>query len=166
MERVHTWGDLGLTGEWASRPVHLYGFGINYDESFLFEHDVMKGSQKWREGLHEGATPQAISAAVAKDPNAIGITSLDGVPPAIKVLAVQDEEGHAVQPTQESLREGLYALERHVYAYFNKDKKEQFATVQKFLHFCLSEEGQAMAQGAGFLPLSANAAHESLEAVK
>lgn len=166
MERVHTWGDLGLTGEWAGRPVHLYGFGLNQDESFLFERDVMNGSQKWREGLHEADTPQAVSAAVAKDPNGIGITSLDGAGSAVKVLAVQDDQGNVVQPTPETLREGRYALERHVYAYFNRDKKDEFATVQKFVEYCLSDKAQAMAQSAGFLPLSSHVAAESREAVK
>ncbi len=69
--RVHTWGELGLNGDWAQRPVHLYGFGINRVQSFLFEKAVMKGSQKWREGLHEVAdgsedAPVAIVAAVDK----------------------------------------------------------------------------------------------------
>src|ERR1700738_1459909 len=33
---VRTWGDLGLTGQWAARPIHLYGLKpINGIEQFL-----------------------------------------------------------------------------------------------------------------------------------
>ncbi len=33
---IKTWGDLGLTGEWANRPIHLYGLKpVNGIERFL-----------------------------------------------------------------------------------------------------------------------------------
>ena len=41
-----TWGELGLTGEWAARPIHLYGFEIHRGFGYYLEQRVMKGSTK------------------------------------------------------------------------------------------------------------------------
>ena len=167
LERVHTWGDLGLTGAWATRPVHLYGFGINEEQSFLFERDVMKGSQKWREGLHEFDRAALISAAVAKDADGIGIASMDGVDAGVRVLAVKGDIGGAVQPSLDTLRAGTYPLARTLYAYFNTGATEQTRkTVQEFLEYAVSAEGQAAVQANGYVALSADAAKQSREALR
>ena len=167
MDRVHTWGELGLTEKWKDKPVHLYGFGLNSTESFLFERDVMQSSQKWREGIRELATPQAISRAVALDPAAIGITSMDGLTQGVRVLAITNENGEAVIPTPEALRAGKYALERSLFAYWNRDAaKDTRATVREFIEFCLSGTGQQATEANGFLPLNRNQAAQSREAAK
>ena len=170
--RVHTWGELGLTGEWATRPVHLYGFGINRVQSLLFEKAVMKGSQKWREGLHEVAdgdegAPAKIAAAVAADAEGIGITSMDGVrDAAVRVLPVADDADAAATPEEASLAAGTYPLRRTVYAYFNRDAaKAMNPTVQAFLQYVLSLQGQALIRANGYLPLSEASAHQGAEAV-
>ena len=169
--RVHTWGDLGLSAEWAQRPVHLYGFGINRVQSFLFEKAVMKGSQKWREGLHEVAdgsedAPAAIVAAVANDTQGIGIASLDGVKAeGVRVLPVIGDTGEAM-PSEDNLGAGRYALGRTVYAYFNRDAKNGMdPAVKAFLEYVLSQQGQALVRGNGYLPLSRVKAEQSAKAV-
>ena len=170
--RVHSWGELGLTGEWADRPVQLYGFGINRVQSFLFEKTVMKGSQKWREGLHEIAdgsedAPAAIVAAVASDADGIGIASMDGVRgEGVRVLPVIGETGEAM-PSEDSLAAGRYALGRMVYAYFNRDAKSGMEPVVKaFLEYVLSQQGQDLVRGSGYLPLARGNAEQSAEAVR
>jgi phosphate transport system substrate-binding protein len=170
--RVHTWGELGLTGEWADRPVHLYGFGINRVQSFLFEKAVMKGSQKWREGLREIAdrsedAPPRIAAAVTTDPDGIGITSVDGVNAGVRVLAVGESASDASAPSEEVLAAGRYPLQRTVYAYFNRDIKSGMEpAVKAFVEYVLSEQGQAVVKGNGYLPLAPGEAEQSLEEVQ
>jgi phosphate transport system substrate-binding protein len=166
LDRVHTWGDLGLTGVWANRPVHLYGFGINDEQSFLFERNVMKGGQKWREGLHEFNTAAMVSSAVTRDTDGIGIASMDGVA-GVRVLAVKSDTGDAVQPTPEALRAGTYPLARTLYAYFNTGATEQTRkAVREILEYALSLEGQAAVQASGYTALSENAAKRSKEALQ
>jgi phosphate transport system substrate-binding protein len=170
--RVHTWGELGLTGAWAKRPVHLYGFGINRVQSFLFERAAMKGSQKWREGLREIAdgsedAPARIVAAVAADPDGIGITSMDGVSGSVRVLAVGEDTSDAAAPSDDALATGTYPLRRTVYAYFNRDAKSGMKPVVKaFLEYVLSEPGQALVRANGYLPLPTEDVAKSAEAVR
>jgi len=171
---VHTWGELGLTGAWADRPVHLYGFGINRVQSFLFEKVVMKGSQKWREGLCEVAdgdedAPAKIVTAVGSDPDAIGITSMDGIKKTtnVRVVPVLEETGDAAAATEAALTTGTYPLRRTLYAYFNRDPKQGITpAVKAFLEFVLSENGQALIKANGYLPLSSAATERSREVVQ
>src|SRR3981081_3605354 len=54
-----TWGELGLTGEWATRPVHLFGFEIHRGFGYYLEQRVFNGSTKWNPALVElGDVPQ------------------------------------------------------------------------------------------------------------
>lgn len=171
--RAQVWGDLADAGEWSTRPIHLYGFGINRVQSFLFEKAVMKGSQKWREGLNEVGDGSEAAAkivnAVAADKNGIGITTIDGVRnvPGVRVLPIGDGVGDGISPTEQSLAQGTYPLRRTLYAYFNIPTGGQMQpAVRAFLAFILSEPGQALAHAYGYLPLNATAAHESTEVVQ
>jgi len=169
--RAHTWGDLADTGEWSSRPIHLYGFGINRVQSFLFEKAVMKGSQKWREGLTEVGdgsedAPAKIVNAVVTDDDGIGITTMDAVRsvPGVRVVPIREGSGDAVSPTEQSLANGTYPLRRTLYAYFNHPAGSQMQpAVRAFLMFVLSAPGQDLARSNGYLPLDTSAAHESAE---
>lgn len=167
--RVHTWGELGLTGAWAKRPVHPYGFGVNRVQSMLFEKAVMNGSQKWRDSYTEvggqsESAPQQIVTAVSRDANAIGISSMDAQQRGVKVLAVREGDGDAVVPTRESVASGRYALGRTLYAYFNRDEKAGMkAEVRAFLEYVVSDAGQAVVAANGYLPLGAADAHVSAE---
>jgi phosphate transport system substrate-binding protein len=172
--RAHVWGDLVDAGEWSARPIHLYGFGINRVQSFLFEKAVMKGSQKWREDLTEVAdgnvdAPAKIVNAVGTDEDGIGITTMDGVrnTPGVRVVPIREGLGDAVSPTEQSLANGTYPLRRTLYAYFNVAVSGQKQpALRAFLMFVLSERGQALARANGYLPLSPTAAAESTEVVQ
>jgi len=38
---IRTWGELGLTGEWTTQPIHAYGFGPEDALGVFFRHDVL-----------------------------------------------------------------------------------------------------------------------------
>src|SRR5258708_4854282 len=68
-----TWGDLGLTGEWAAKPIQMYSYAIQTAEVQFFERAALKGSQKFsccltlfnaKPGL---TAEQQMAAAVVKD---------------------------------------------------------------------------------------------------
>jgi len=50
---IRTWGQLGLKGEWADKPVHVYAYNLNYHFPRDFSEKVMKGSYKWNEQMKE-----------------------------------------------------------------------------------------------------------------
>src|SRR6266481_5339503 len=51
-KNIRTWGQLGLKGEWADKPIHVYGFNLRYNTATDFADKVLKASDKWNENIH------------------------------------------------------------------------------------------------------------------
>ena len=49
---IRTWGELGLTGKWASQPIHVYGFGPEDALGVFFRHDVLRSDFKPNPSSH------------------------------------------------------------------------------------------------------------------
>jgi phosphate transport system substrate-binding protein len=148
---IRTWGDLGLTGDWADKPIHPYGFGGEDALGVFFRHDVLRSDFKPNPDSHllsdhDGRTPAArrIAEAVASDPYAIGYTNLPDASTA-KVLALCSPA--PIQPAVESLSAHRYALTRSVWIYFRRAPgKDVDSKVNSFVRFLLSSNGQALVQ--------------------
>lgn len=161
---IRTWGQLGLTGEWADRPIHPYGPpGVHPGGVSFFQSRVLGGSDRWAEGLREFADRAAMVAALGQDRYGIAFTGLCHATPEVKVLAVAEQEsGPFVLPTRETVASRTYPLSRPVYFYFAPDTAGGERAdppvdpkVREFLRYVLSREGQAEVQAEGdYFPLT------------
>ena len=50
-ENIRTWGQLGLTGEWADKPIHIVGQNLSSGAMLQFSTQVLMGSLQFAEGL-------------------------------------------------------------------------------------------------------------------
>jgi len=67
-ENILTWGQLGLTGEWADKPIHPYGPpGVYPGGISFFQTRVMGGADTWAEELREYDDPSQMIEALSKD---------------------------------------------------------------------------------------------------
>ena len=165
---VHTWGDLGLTGAWADKPVHLYGFAIDNDKSQIFARLVFKKGERWSCDLHEsiniagGADAgELIIRAVADDPDGIGISNVFYASSQVKALPLSTARQAApIEPTRESVAARDYPLTRAIYMVLNVDRVHPMSpAVREFMLFILSRQGQdAVVKEGNYLPLSAEIA--------
>lgn len=161
-QNIRTWGQLGLTGEWADKPIHLYGPpGLAPGGVSFFQSRVMGGADTWAEGLREFADRKAMTEALGKDPYGIAYTGLCYQTPQTKVLALAaDAAAPAVVPTRENVASRAYPLARPVYIYFAPDTPggepaRPDPKVREFLRYILSGQGQADVGGEGdYLPLT------------
>jgi phosphate transport system substrate-binding protein len=172
---VRTWGDLGLKGGWASRPVHLYGFNVDNDKSQIFSQMVFQAGRRWTPTLHEfsnGAGPNGADAgdlilqAVAKDPEAIGISNVHYATSGVKALAISASgDGLAIPPTRDNVASRTYPLTRAVSMVLNSDAAHSpSAAVLEFLHYVLSRGGQqAVMQEGNYIPLTPEVALKQLQ---
>jgi phosphate transport system substrate-binding protein len=169
-QRYKTWGDLGLTGDWAARPIQLYTYNIESAEVQFFERAALKGSQKLSccltlfQARPNITAEQQIAAALAKDTYGLALSSQPA--PALKAIALSNTEGDtAVLPTPETITAGRYPLARTVYVYANRKPKSPVpANVAAFLEYIVSPEGQAIvARTGGYLPLSPELAAKAQE---
>jgi phosphate transport system substrate-binding protein len=152
-----TWGQLGATGEWASKPVHVYAIRPwNGFEEFVRQRVLSaKGRRgEWRSGIHLDPTVFPLARRVAADPDAIGYTGLAFIDAPVKVLAV-GEGMDAVSPGYTEVALARYPLSRVVYANVNRHPGTALPPmVQEFLRFILSRQGQQAVRRQGiFLPL-------------
>lgn len=172
-QRYKVWGDLGLNGEWANKPIQIYTYNIQSAEVQFFERAAMKGSQKFSCCIHTfgdkaGLTAGAqIAAAVAKDRYGVALSA--GSTPGLKVIALSAGEGNqAVLPSAKTIQAGTYPLARTVYVYANRKAREPMSpAVTAFLAYIVSPEGQAIVgRAGGYYPLSPDLAAEAKEALR
>lgn len=167
---IRTWGDLGLTGEWAKRPVMVYGIKPwNGFEEFVRQR-VMSTSGKrgeWRtDQVHYDPTFFAVARRVAADKGAIGYTGLSALDSAVKIIPLSESDtGPFLAPTYENVASAEYPLSRLVFLNTNaKPDKDMDPALREFLRFILSRDGQAVIRQQGiFLPLRAHQVASSLK---
>ncbi len=165
---VKTWGDLGLTGAWADKPVHLYGVKPwNGFEEFVRQRILSTPGHRgdWRDGITYSETVFPIAAEVAKDPYGIAYDGLAYLDAPVKVIAVgATKSGPYYAPSYENVATANYPLSRLIY--FNTNKapgKPLDPAVEEFLRFVLSRDGQAIVQKQNlYIPLRATQVESSL----
>lgn len=157
-----TWGDLGLQGDWSSRPLQLYGFGVETPEARTFSETILHDSRRWacayREVDDAGKANAArrVAEAIAQDRAAIGLTTLDAVAEGSKIVAIATSSGAADLPTPETLASGQYPLGRTVMALAKAQPDGRAdAKVHSFLAYMVSARAQALIGADGtYIPLA------------
>lgn len=165
---VKTWGDLGLTGEWADKPIHLYGVKPwNGFEEFIRQRVLSTNGHRgeWREDIAFSPTVFPLAAEVAKDKYGIAYDGIAYLDAPVKVLALgASTAGPFVVPSYENVATAAYPLSRLIYFNVNRAPgKPLDPAVDEFLRFVLSRQGQAIVQKQNlFVPLRAMQVRSSL----
>ena len=155
---ITTWGQLGLKGEWADKPIHAWGVEIpNGYDNFVNMHVLANG--QWREGIQSQKTVIPLSDKVATDKYAISYTGLAwDTNPDTKVLKLAVHPGNpAIAPTFENVASQKYPLARTIYMFVNRGPGKPLNPVlREFIRYALSREGQqAIVDDRIFTPLPA-----------
>ena len=155
---IKTWGELGLTGEAASRTLSLYGRNsASGTYGYFKEHALFKGDYK--DTVKEQPGSSSVVQSVGSDRFAIGYSGIGYATSGVRAVPLSDEKkngGAAFPATYENALSGKYPLSRFLYVYLNKDPKKPIDPLtREFLKFVLSKEGQEIVVKDGFLPLTA-----------
>lgn len=174
-KNIRTWGQLGLKGEWADKPIHVYGYTPQFHFPDEISKKVLGGSTKWNENIKEyvnAARPDGslalagdlFMADLAKDKYGIAYTGIAHAKPGTHALALsRDANSPAVDLTIENVQARSYPLIRDVYAYVHSEKPMD-PKVKEFMRFILSKQGQEAVMADGkYLPLTADAVREQLK---
>lgn len=173
---VRTWGDLGLAGEWADKPVHPYSFSLARGFSDYLEDAVFAGGRRWRASVREfadlpgslgGATDggQRMLDALAKDKYGIAFSGALYGHPDVRPIGVAAEDSAAfVMPSQATVMDHSYPLTRIITMFLDRAPGKPIAPhIREFMRYILSREAQqaVLDKGGGYLPILApQAAHE------
>lgn len=167
---IKTWGDLGLTGEWAARPIHLYGLKpVNGIEQFI-KRVVLKGGEykediqfvKGKGGVHAFTVA---AEDMGQHPGGLTYALLANVTPNVKVLPLAENPREPfVDPTVENVSTHRYPLSRFVYIFVNRPPgKPLEPKIKEFLKAVLSRDGQDVVAKEGvYIPLMPQVVREEL----
>src|SRR2546430_6948521 len=181
---IRTWGQLGLTGEWADKPIQTYGHAPSGTARF-FQSAVLNNGDKWnpnfREFVESGSKMIAdedragqrlglvhmLRDELANDRYGIAWTVMPqakGIA-GTKAIALAPRQGGAyVFPSRETFQDRTYPLVRSIHIFLNRAPGRPLEPrLREFLRFILSREGQDIVdRDGGYLPLTAAVALEQL----
>jgi phosphate transport system substrate-binding protein len=177
---VRTWGQLGLGGAWANKPVHVYGYNLDTGMAGFFRLTVLKDSYRWNPDMRtfdNGRTPTGdvinagfrILDTVAQDPLGIGFANVLFENPGVRALALAETDaGPYVQPTPEHAWRRTYPLTRYSTVAINRvPGRPVEPRVAEFLRYILSRDGMAaVVRDGAFLPLNPELAGLELRALE
>ncbi|WP_222926952.1 PstS family phosphate ABC transporter substrate-binding protein [Sphingomonas gilva] len=179
-KNIRTWGQLGLTGEWADKPIQTYGHASSGTTRF-FQLHVLENTDKWnpnyRGYVETGSkmiaaedTGQTLGIQhmlrneLAKDRFGIAWTimsQVEGISELKPVAIAPRGSTNYVAPSRATFQDRSYPLARKIYIYFDRPPgKALEPKLKEFLRFVLSREGQRLVGEGGYLPLPAQFAGE------
>lgn len=176
-KNIRTWGQLGLKGDWADKPIHIYGRPLKYNIQLGFERKVFHGGDVWNENTQEyshemnpDGTRYTSAEEMVKDTAAdkYGIVFSDmgsaGIPGVRPVPLGATAKGPFIPISLQSLRDRSYPLFIEEWAEVRlAPGKKLSPLVKEFLTFMLSREGQDAIQRDGkWIPIPAARAKEML----
>jgi phosphate transport system substrate-binding protein len=152
---IATWGELGLTGEWASRPISLYGRNsASGTYGYFKEEALFKGDYK--DSVKEQPGSSAVVQGVATDKYAIGYSGIGYKTADVRAVPLGKKEGECVEATSETAYAGKYPLARFLYVYTNKDPNQPLEPLRaEFVKYVLSKQGQQAVIKDGYFPITA-----------
>jgi phosphate transport system substrate-binding protein len=140
---IRNWRELGG----RDAPVSLYA---RDDKSGTWDTfaGLVLGKRLLSPAARRFESNDALSDAVAADPNGIGFSGLASVR-RTKALAVADGGGRAILPTRLSVATEDYPLARRLYLYLRPDQGQGDALA--LIEHCQSEKGQDVVEEVGFV---------------
>lgn len=158
-----TWGDLGLTGEWADKPISLYGRN-SASGTYGFFKEVALFHGDYKDGVKEQPGSSAVVQGVASDKYAIGYSGIGYKTADVKAVPLSVKEGKCFEANAENAYAGDYPLARFLYIYFNKKPQQPLDPLMaEFIKYVFSKEGQLVVVKDGFYPVSKALADEDMK---
>jgi phosphate transport system substrate-binding protein len=161
-----TWAGLGLAGDWAARPISLYGRNSASGTYGFFREHVL-GNGDYRDTVKEQPGSASVVQGVTEDRFGIGYSGIGYRTSGVKAVALSTTGATYSNGSYEDVVSGRYPLARFLYIYVNRAPgKPLDPLVREFLRFILSREGQETVVKDGYLPLPASVVNEELAKLK
>ncbi len=163
---VKTWGDLGLKGDWANKPISIYGRNsASGTYGFFKKHALKKGDYK--DEVKEQPGSASVVQGVTEDKYSIGYSGIGYKTSGVKVVPLAKKEGKpCYDGGYENVTGKKYPLARYLYLNIVKYPGRPLdPLVKEFLKFVLSYEGQQIVVKDGYLPLPYEIVQDELKKI-
>jgi phosphate transport system substrate-binding protein len=166
-EEIKTWGQLGLTGDWASKPISLYGRNsASGTYGFFKEHSLKNGD--FKDEVKEQPGSASVVQGVTVDRYGIGYSGIGYATAGVRAVPLSEKDGgKCVDATADNSYSGSYPLARFLYVYVNKAPgKGLDPLTREFVKLMVSKDGQEAVIKDGYFPIPASIAKEELAKVQ
>ncbi|KEZ51025.1 MULTISPECIES: PstS family phosphate ABC transporter substrate-binding protein [Metabacillus] len=160
------WSDINP--DWPNEPIKLFSPGTDsgtydyFDEVILDEEPVAKAATLSEDDNVLVKGVQGDKNAMAFFGYAYYLENKD----TLKVVPIVNEEGKAVEPTNESVESGEYnPLSRPLYIYVNNASMKEKPQVAEYVKFYMENAG-ALAEEVGYVSLPEEKYKEQLETIE
>jgi phosphate transport system substrate-binding protein len=166
-EDIVKWGQLGLTGAWATRGIQLYGRNsVSGTYGYFKQHALCKGD--FKNTVNEQPGSASVVQSVSASLNGIGYSGIGYTTSSVRAVPLTSEPGKPfVEATPDNAINGSYPLARFLYVYVNKEPgKELDPITAQFLAMVLSRQGQEVVVKDGYIPVPAAVAERELAKIQ
>jgi len=163
---IKTWGDLGLTGEWASKPIALYGRNsASGTYGYFKEHALFKGD--FKDSVSEQAGSSSVVQSVATDKFAMGYSGIGYLTADVRAVPLAlDANSDPVEAIAANAYTNEYPLSRFLFVYVNHKPGSQLDPLRReFVRYVFSKEGQLGGVKDGYYPVPLRIAQAALSSV-
>ena len=163
-EDITTWGQVGLTGEWADKPISLYGRNsASGTYGYFKKHALFKGDYK--DTVKEQPGSASVVQGVASDKYGIGYSGIGYRTADVAVVPLAKNTGAEFIPADPK-KVAEYPLARFLQVYVNYRPGSQLDPLRReYLKLIFSKEGQEVVIKDGYIPVASAIAAADLRKV-
>ena len=162
-EDIKTWGQLGLTGDWASKPISLYGRNSASGTYGFFKEHVLKNGD-FKDEVKEQPGSASVVQGVTVDRFAMGYSGIGYATAGVRAVPLAEKDGaKCFDADPDNAYSGSYPLARFLFVYVNRAPgKPLDPLTREFAKLILSKQGQEVVIKDGYFPIPASIAKEEL----
>lgn len=165
-DNIASWGDLGLTGDWARKDIQLFGRNsVSGTYGYFKKKGLCKGD--FKSSVNEQPGSASVVQSITQSLNGIGYSGIGYKTTGVRALPLSKAGSDKyVEATSEAAISGAYPLARFLYVYVNKHPNDAMTPLEgEFIKLVLSQQGQKVVVKDGYIPLPAKVAEKTLSAL-
>jgi len=165
-EDITTWGQLGLTGDWAGRPVSVYGRNSASGTYGFFKDEALKNGD-FKDSVKEQPGSASVVQGITVDRYGIGYSGIGYTTSGVRAVPLALSGDTCVEATAENAYSGAYPLARFLYVYVNKAPGKPLSPLtREFVRLVLSRDGQEVVVKDGYYPIPATIAQDEMKLIR
>ncbi|MFQ5684066.1 MAG: PstS family phosphate ABC transporter substrate-binding protein [Candidatus Binatia bacterium] len=164
-QKINRWNQV--VPSWPSRPLNLYGPGVDSGTFDYFTEAVVGKAQASRGDYTASADPNVLVQGVANDPNALGFFGFAYyIENRKKLKAVAIHNGKkGIKPSRRTVENGSYQpFSRPIFIYVKNSALKKPA-VKRFIEFYL-DQGGSLASEVGYVKFTPKTYHQDLKRLR
>ena len=160
---IATWGDLGLSGEWAAKPLQLFSRNsVSGTYGYFKEEALCKGD--FKANVNEQPGSASVVQSISSTLNAIGYSGIGYRTSSVRAVPLSKKGGEAFEANEQNALAGKFPLSRFFYVYVNKAPNKPLSPLDaEFIKLMLSKQGQEVVMKDGYIPLPSKVAEKTLK---